>query len=164
MDTITTALDRLAIIEVCNTMAWLADRRDWTTLLAIFADDVRLDYTSLNGGNPATSPKAQVVESWRELFERLAATQHSLTGHQALVTDDTATCVANFYAVHVGAAEFSDQQWVLGGHYRFELTRPGDRWLISGLTMTAIWESGDRALIGPPTTDPTGEDDDKAYR
>jgi hypothetical protein len=142
-------VDRLDIIDTCNAMAWHADRRDWSAVLAVLAEDVDLDYTSLNGGQPATLPKGDVVAAWRSLFERLTVTQHLLSSHLVTVNGDLATCTANVCAVHVGAVEFGDSQWVLGGHYRFELALVGGRWLITGLSMTATWASGNRAVMAP---------------
>jgi SnoaL-like domain len=54
MDRSTPVLDRLDIIDTCNAMAWHADRRNWAAVLGLFTDQVRLDYTSLNGGEPST--------------------------------------------------------------------------------------------------------------
>ncbi|GAA3201236.1 nuclear transport factor 2 family protein [Nonomuraea roseoviolacea] len=60
--------DRLAIIETCTRMAWHADQREWDRLAGIFADSVTLDYTSLNGGEPAVLTPAQIVGAWSGLL------------------------------------------------------------------------------------------------
>ena len=44
------AADRLAVIETCTRVAWHADEREWDALRDLFAEEVRLDYTSLQGG------------------------------------------------------------------------------------------------------------------
>lgn len=36
--------------------------------------------------------------------------------------------------------------WTLGGSYRWELARSGDRWLIDTVVMTAVWGDGNRGL------------------
>ncbi|MGN9847154.1 nuclear transport factor 2 family protein [Nonomuraea sp. H19] len=56
--------DRLDIIETCTRMGWHADRREWERLVEVFAEQVALDYISLNGGEPVALSPAQIVEAW----------------------------------------------------------------------------------------------------
>jgi len=46
-------LDRFDIIDMTVRMAWHADRREWDALNNVLAARVRLDYTSLSGGDQA---------------------------------------------------------------------------------------------------------------
>jgi hypothetical protein len=55
-----------------------ADRRDWVGLRAALADKVRLDWTSLNGGEPVTLSGDQVVAAWTQVLGGFQATQHLL--------------------------------------------------------------------------------------
>jgi SnoaL-like domain len=141
------AVDRLAVIETCTRMAWHADQGEWDALREVFAEEVLLDYTSLQGGDPATVPRDQLVESWAGLLGKLAATQHLLTNHLVTVSGDTASCTAAFQATHLLPNAHGDPIWTLGGSYRFELVRDGERWRISALTMTATWASGNQQIM-----------------
>ena len=87
------AADRLAVIETCTHVAWHADQREWDALHDVFADEVLVDYTSLQGGEPATVPRDQLVESWAGLLGKLAATQHLLPNHLVTISGDAASCV-----------------------------------------------------------------------
>jgi hypothetical protein len=142
-----TVEDRLAVIEVCTRMAWHADQREWEELTSVFADEVVLDYTSLNGGEPATLTPGQIVDAWSGLFSRLDATQHLVSNHLVTVDGDTAVCTAQFQATHLLANRFGSPLWTLGGAYRFDLVRTGDGWRISGLVMTATWADGNKDLL-----------------
>jgi hypothetical protein len=141
------AVDRLDVIETCTRMASHADAREWDALREVFADEVRLDYTSLQGGEPATLSRDDLIESWAGLLGQLQATQHLLTNHLVTVTGDTATCTAAFQATHLLPNPHGDAVWTLGGSYRFELVRDGARWLISAVTMTASWASGNQQIM-----------------
>jgi hypothetical protein len=141
------AEDRLAVIETCTRMAWYADEREWDALREVFADEVRLDYTSLQGGEPATVPRDQLVESWAGLLGELQATQHLVTNHLVAVSGDTASCTAAFQATHLLPNPHGDPFWTLGGSYRFELVRDGERWRISAVTMTATWATGNQQIM-----------------
>lgn len=81
-----TSLDRSAdrghIIEVVTLIGVAADRHDWSALEACFADQVRLDYVSMAGGQPATLSPRQIIETWRPFFSDFALTRHMITNHQ----------------------------------------------------------------------------------
>lgn len=141
------AVDRLAVVETCTRMAWHADQREWDALREVFAERVLLDYTSLQGGEPATVPRDQLVESWAGLLGKLAATQHLVTNHLVTLSGDTAACTAAFQATHLLPNAHGDPIWTLGGSYRFELVRDGEGWRISALTMTATWASGNQQIM-----------------
>jgi 3-phenylpropionate/cinnamic acid dioxygenase small subunit len=143
-----TAADHIAVAETCTAMGWYADRRQWDQLLALFAEEVLVDYTSLNGGEPARLPPGDLVGSWRRTLGALAATQHLVANPMVTLNpDDTAVCVANFQATHAGTAGGQPALWTLGGHYRFALARQSESWRITEVTMTVAWETGTRAVL-----------------
>lgn len=139
------------IVAVTTRMAWLTDRRDWDGLAAVFADRVDLDYTSLNGGEPATLAPDEIAGGWRAGLSGLDATQHLVAGHIVEVDGDRATCSAQFQATHVlsdpSTNPFGATIWTLGGHYRYGLVRANGQWRIAALTMTATWASGNRDIM-----------------
>lgn len=139
-------MDRTDIIETCTRMAWHADRREWDLLAGVFADEVALDYTSLNGGEPVTLSPAAVVDAWRGGLGAFEATQHLIANHLVAVDGDTAVCTASFQATHRRSQPYGSPLWTLGGHYRFDLVRTGSGWRIGGVVMTAEWGDGDRGL------------------
>ncbi|WP_218586443.1 nuclear transport factor 2 family protein [Nocardia cyriacigeorgica] len=89
-------MDRLDVIDTCTRMVWHTDHREWDELAAVFHDSVRLDYTSLNGGEPVTMTPAQIVAAWRETLGGFDATQHLLGNHLVTVDGDSAVCTASF--------------------------------------------------------------------
>lgn len=143
-------VERHAVVEVCTRMAWHADQREWEELRAVFADEVRLDYTSLNGGEPAVLSPAQVVDSWSRVLGGFDATQHLIANHLVTLQGDTAVCTASFQATH-RLPDLSGPLWTLGGTYRFDLVRTGGGWKIRGVVMTAQWADGNEALLAKAT-------------
>ncbi|MEU2120919.1 nuclear transport factor 2 family protein [Nocardia niwae] len=139
-------MDRLDVIETCTRMAWYADLREWDKLADVFADTVTLDYTSLNGGDPAVLTPAQIAAAWQEALGGFAATQHLLGNHLVSIEGDRAVCTASFQATHRRSAPFGASLWTLGGSYRFDLVRSADGWRITAVVMTALWGDGNRAL------------------
>ncbi len=132
-------------------MAHHTDRREWTELAEVFADEVAVDYTSLRGGEPAKLARAALVDGWRSALGGLAATHHMITNHLVELTSDQAVCSADFQAVHVLPNPHGDPTWTLGGRYRFELRRPSGDWQIAALTMTAVWATGNQQIMALAT-------------
>lgn len=66
MDTTRTQIRQIAITDACTAMGWWADRRQWEQLEGLFAPEVRVDYTSLNGGEPARVTRLVCLDDdWR---------------------------------------------------------------------------------------------------
>lgn len=129
------------IINTVNQMALAADQRDWGLCRRCFADEVFVDYTSLAGGEPATIPADALIKSWHGLLPGFTATQHLIGSHVVTVQGEVADCRAHFQATHV----LDEAQWILGGHYHFQLRHSDEAWQITAITMTALWSVGDQA-------------------
>lgn len=143
--------DRDTIIETVTRLFWHTDHHEWEEVEAVFADQVLLDYTSLQGGEPSTLGPAEIVAGWREHFTTVPAHQHLVSNHLVTISDGpepTATVTAQFIASH----QYDDRMWTLGGDYRFGLVATGGRWAIDAMTMTAVWQQP-----GPVPTAPAGE-------
>ncbi|NOD64848.1 MULTISPECIES: nuclear transport factor 2 family protein [unclassified Ruegeria] len=121
-----------------------ADRHDWARVRGAFADTVTTDYTSLWGGDPVTQPADDLVAGWSAFLPGFESTHHMVTNHTITSLAETeATAQADFTATH----RIEDGLWVLGGRYDYALEKSGDRWVVTSLTMTALWETGDRGLV-----------------
>ncbi|MGV9452554.1 nuclear transport factor 2 family protein [Streptomyces sp. NPDC003635] len=142
-------LERQAVVDVCTRMAWHSDQRELEALKSVFADEVRLDCTSLNGGEPAVLSPEQIVDAWSQVLGGYDVTQHLLANHLVTLADDTAVCTAAFHATHRLANPFGAPLWTLGGTYRFDFVRVGGAWRISAVVMNATWADGNKALVTP---------------
>ncbi|QGV78562.1 nuclear transport factor 2 family protein [Streptomyces ficellus] len=142
-----TTADRLDVIDTCTRMGWYTDQRDWDALERVFTDEVRLDYTSLNGGEPAVLPAKDLVAAWSGLLGSFTATQHVFSNFLVDLDGDAAVCTAMFQATHRMPNEHGGPLWTLGGHYRFGLVRGGDGWRVADVVMTATWADGNQQLL-----------------
>jgi hypothetical protein len=140
----------LAVRRTVADLGLLVDARDWDALVALFTAEVTVDYTSLNGGELATMPAADLVGGWRQQLEPLDATQHLMGNLSARVQDDSATCAANVTATHVRTNASGWPHWTVGGRYDLELRRAsgGEDWHIAALTLTVKWATGNQAIMG----------------
>ncbi|SDS39241.1 nuclear transport factor 2 family protein [Jiangella sp. DSM 45060] len=119
------------------------DTLDWDGVLAVLADEVRLDYTSLWGGSPETVAGPEVVARWRALLPGFDATQH-LTGPVLADGDRRTTTVRGYHHLVDGERRST---WMVAGWYDVRVS--GDR--IAAITLHATYEEGDRALTEAAT-------------
>ena len=149
MTTTAAAADPALHVEIVRTITNIAagaDRHDWDRVRSAMADEITTDYTSLFGGEPVTQPADELVKNWAAFLPGFDSTHHMVTNHTVTsAAADTATAEADFTATHrIGAA-----LWVLGGRYSYRLGKSDAGWIVTALSMHALWETGDRAaLIG----------------
>jgi hypothetical protein len=139
--------DRTGVIETTIQMAWLADRRQWSRLVDVFATEVDVDYSGLTGGAAVRVARHDLVNGWKAALGGLTATQHLLGNQLVDMSGDNATVTAAFQATHVLANATGGPIWTLGGHYRFELVRAADGWRIAVLVMTPDWATGNQHIM-----------------
>ena len=122
--------------DVLTRMLHAIDALDLDTLRDSFAPQVRTDYTSLWGGEPATVSVDDLVGQWNELMRGLAATHHQ-TGPVRVDEDGTGH-------THVSAHHWLEggEVWVVHGHYLFRIE--DDR--ITELTLRLHQQEGDRSV------------------
>jgi len=139
--------DRDEIAELTSKLGLLVDARDWDAAEALFCPRVDLDYTSLNGGEPATLAAGEVVSAWRENLSRLESTHHLIANLVIAIEADEATVAANVTGTHVGDAAAGDRLWTVGGRYDLRVRREPAGWRIAALTLTVRWATGNQAIM-----------------
>ena len=139
--------DELEVTRVVSSMGLRTDARDWQGVEELFADQVDVDYSSLNQGDAVSVTPAELVSGWQENLERLHATQHLIGSHVVNVDGDSATCACNVIGTHVRPNAAGGHLWTVGGRYDIRLRRVEQRWRISALTLTVSWATGNQAIL-----------------
>ncbi|WP_261300732.1 nuclear transport factor 2 family protein [Paenibacillus andongensis] len=141
-------MNKMAIIETVSKFAYYADHRQWEDLQQLFTEEVKVDYTSLAGGEPVTIPANVLMDSWNKVLTPLKATQHLISNHIIdFDNEHQATCRAYFQAQHEFPNPFGGSQWTLGGKYLFLFVKENTQWKISELVMTAVWANGNQNIM-----------------
>lgn len=150
--------DRLAISDRIQELGEAVDDRDWARVRDCLAPKLRVDYTSLFGGEAREMTADGLVETWKSLlpgFDRV----HHLTGPvRAEVTGAEAHARCAVTATHVLGA----RRWVVGGHYELGLRKDGETWRIESIRLDTAFVDGDpflpeaarRRVSGPHRPDP----------
>lgn len=128
----TTAQDRLDIIDVLVRYATGIDRRDWPLFRTVFTDDCVLDY-----GEIGTWQGVDAVTEFMDQSHAMAGhTMHRLSNHAIAVDGDTAT--ARTYIDGLIMAQDNNSGVNAVGFYDDELVRTPAGWRIARRRFTAV--------------------------
>jgi len=135
------------IHQVVSELFVASDERDWDKVEMIFADEVELDYSSMNG-NPAVvlSPK-QITNAWKTILPGFTATHHQLGNFITRKEDNKADVYCYGTATHY--LEHDDGNvWTVVGSYNIELVKKADKWHITKMKFNYKYQDGNTQLPG----------------
>lgn len=139
--------EREAVRAIVSAVPHEIDQRRWPELRALFADTIVADYTSLFGGEVKPQPGDELIEGWRTALSPLSATQHLLGPIHVTLRGRDATATCHVRAWHFRPATHGGDEWMVSGHYVFELTRRDARWEIARMKLVTFYQSGNTALL-----------------
>lgn len=143
----TRSADEAAVATVVESVATLADRGEFDALERLYAPEVRVDYTSLAGGEPEVKSASALMAQWAAVLPGFDRTRHSISKVKVRLAGSAATATARVVADHwIGAAH-----WQVSGRYDYALARDGRDWRITSVKLTVTGEKGSRDVFGPAT-------------
>ncbi|WP_216892925.1 nuclear transport factor 2 family protein [Nocardia alni] len=128
------------IITVIDAVFDTVDAKKFDQTEALFTENVWVDFTSLNGGEPATLTRTQLVDAWRQGLHPKKQSFHMVGHYRIAVDGDTASAAVKGYAYNVLDADLGGGMWEVWGTYDIPLHRTADGWKASGITFHA-WHS-----------------------
>jgi hypothetical protein len=140
--------DVQAVQSVVARVAHHIDGRRWPELLALFANEVETDYTSLFGGQVQKQrADALVLGGWKKMLSALDVTQHLLGPIDVRVQAASAIAECHVRGYHRSARGRTGPEWMVAGHYIFELAKVGSEWKIRKLTLQTFYQTGNSNLL-----------------
>lgn len=137
-----------SITQAMPALLRAVDMLDWSGVRAVLDNTVRLDYTSLFGGEVETLSADEVITRWQSLLPGFDATQH-LTG--PIVVDDYddthAHCTTTLRGYHHWVDGEERATWMVAGTYDVHLRFTDGRWAVSAITLHALYQEGEQTLI-----------------
>lgn len=136
----------IALIEnLIESVANLADNRNFESLESCFANEVHVDYTSAFGGEPEVKQKQALMSAWAALLPGFDVTRHQLSNISVKLLDDThSTATADVIADH----HIGGEQWQVKGTYDYAIDKvDSERWVVRGMTFNLTGEAGSRDLL-----------------
>lgn len=138
------------ICTVLYTWAQGVDTRDWDVVASALQPTFEYDYSSHRPQSKGMTTATEWIEHARARFATMTATQHSMTNPRVQVSGDRATCRMYVTAWHLADLDGREAWCTIGGEYRNELVRDGNRWVISLLRLDRRWTIGDPAVLDQP--------------
>jgi hypothetical protein len=142
------------VARTLYTWAQAVDTRDWDLLLSVLRPVFDYDYSSHRPGSAGQIEAVAWVDRARRRFETMQATQHSMSNPRTDVDGERATCRMYVTAWHIAEVDGTRDWCTIGGEYRNELQRVGDRWQISRLQLDRRWTIGNPAVLDLPGREP----------
>ena len=140
-------LDRQNIIETVTRVAVHADAHEWELLRACFTDEVKVDYTSLTGGEPSRVGADDLITSWSETLVGFDATQHQVTNFLVTLYGDEARCQAYVRAYHYLKDAPGGDSWLVAGTYDYGLVRVDKGWRVEATKLILTRLEGNMSLV-----------------
>ncbi|NKY59941.1 nuclear transport factor 2 family protein [Nocardia flavorosea] len=136
-----TPTDRAEIIELMSRYADIADLKEFTDLpRLVFTDPLTLDFESVAGIPPMTTPLGDYLQILRASFAPYTATHHAITGHVVDIDGDNASIHAHVRAEHWVPQDIAGDGpncWLVVGFYDNEAVRTADGWRLSRVKLTS---------------------------
>ncbi|NER05983.1 MAG: hypothetical protein F6K17_27035, partial [Okeania sp. SIO3C4] len=135
--------DEAAIKTIVESVATLADNRNFESLEKLYAEEVEVDYTSAFGGEVELKSPQALMTQWASSLPGFERTQHQISNIKTVVNGDRATATADVVANHYLDKMF----WQITGSYKYNVVKEEGEWKISQMTFLAKSEKGDRQII-----------------
>lgn len=127
----------------------LADNRAWKSLRALYADNVHVDYTALQGGEPASIRADDLLAQWAAFLPGFDRTDHQLGTIEVQFDGGQAIAETDVVAVHtIDSAEGGDT-WTVKGHYTYRLQQAASAalgWEVVSHQLSDVTMEGNGAL------------------
>ncbi|TIL57413.1 MAG: nuclear transport factor 2 family protein [Mesorhizobium sp.] len=133
----------LALAVFAATLAALPALSEWDRVKSYFTTRVTTDYSSLFGGEAATSDRDALIAQWQGLLPGFDATQHLITNIVVEGAGNDAVARSHVRAIHWIDTRF----WTVGASYLHRLVRTPEGWRVSAISIHRLYEEGDRAVL-----------------
>lgn len=151
------AADVESVLNIQNVVAEVAHRIDakqWSGLRQLYADSVQTDYRSLFGGEIQTQTADALMEAWRGVLSPIV-TQHLLGPAVVSLQGERAIADCHVRGYHYREGLPGGSEWMVAGHYEFQLRRDGGRWLIDVMTLNLSYQTGNALLLSEAQAQPS---------
>ncbi|MGF1479273.1 MAG: nuclear transport factor 2 family protein [Cyanophyceae cyanobacterium] len=139
--------DEAAIETIVESVANLADRRNFESLEKLYAEEVEVDYTSVFGGEVELKSPQALMTQWAGVLPGFDRTRHDISNIEVAVNGNRATATADVVADHY----LDEMFWQIEGSYEYGLVQEEGQWFISEMKFNAESEHGDRQILNQAT-------------
>ena len=136
-------MDTEKIISVITNIFEGADEGDWKKVKASFANDVLLDYYSMNGNPAVVLSSNEIIKAWKGFLPGFDLTHHQVTKFHIEQSDGIAKAYFSGKADHF----IDGESWTVEGTYNLELAVTGSEAKVTKFKFNLQKQSGDTGLL-----------------
>lgn len=144
------------MVRIADAIDAAVDGKDWALARSFFTDEIRVDFSSLVGGDPTTIPADALIDGWSANLTDEKTSFH-LRGNHRITFEDagTATMHSHGYAwnhMERGALPENGGEvlWEVWGTYEHSFTRTEEGWRVDGMSFFATAERGSSFVRNTP--------------
>jgi len=151
-----TLVDQAEMVRIADGIDAAVDAKDWALARSFFTDEIRVDFTSLAGGEPATIPADDLIKGWSGNLTAEKTSFHLRGNHRVTFTGpDSATMLSHGYAwnrMERGAepANGGNPLWEVWGTYEHGFIRTEAGWKVNAMSFFATAERGNAFVRNTP--------------
>lgn len=137
------------VSSLVGALAVQIDARRWTQIADLFGTEVRVDYSSLFGGDAETMTRQGLMERWQKLLPGFTSTTHIIGTPTIVFSERKADVFASVVAWHriKDLSLGENDLWLVGGCYEISCEKLDDgEWRITSLTLARAWAEGNLDL------------------
>lgn len=121
------------------------DKQDWPVVENTFANQVVLDYSSMNGNPASTLSPKQITDAWKSVLPGFEHTHHQLGNFMTTVEGNKAEVFCYGTATHF-LQDPDGAVWTVVGSYDFVLIRENEAWNITSMKFNFKYQQGNTNL------------------
>lgn len=135
--------DEAAIKTIVESIGTLADTRNFEALEKLYAPEIKMDYTSLNGGDMELKSSQTLMAEWAGVLPGFDVTRHAISNIKVTIKGSAAIATADVIAEHY----VNDLFWQVKGDYQYELVKDDNHWLVTAHRFNLQDEFGTRDVF-----------------
>jgi len=121
------------------------DQQNWQEVTKAFANEVLLDYSSMNGSPTTTLTPKQIITAWKGILPGFEHTHHQLGNFTSKVDGTNAQVSCYGTASHYMSDE-GGSVWLVVGTYDFELEKIEGSWKVGAMKFNFKYQDGNTSL------------------
>ncbi|UJR82155.1 nuclear transport factor 2 family protein [Sandaracinus amylolyticus] len=133
----------LRVAELLQRLAHGVDQLDWDAVRPLFAERARIDYTSLDGGDPVELAREDLIGAWSAMLPGFDATEHMIAWPLVTRRGELWHVRSQVMAWHRIGGGAQPSIWEIGGRYDHLLRDREGRLEIVAMTLEVAWQRGD---------------------
>jgi uncharacterized protein len=139
--------NQLAIINTLQGVFNSADKRDWKQCTGYFADEVFVDFSSLNNVPGSKMKGTDLVKGWEGFLPKFRSTQHMVTNFDISINGNKANATFYGHAIHHLPHTKGGDLWGVYGVYHAVLNQTAAGWKITEFALNLKYIEGNKNML-----------------